>query len=193
MVDTLDIIIIVCVVVGALALCFVFFILYWAWQYDRRNRDQFRTSKTGKDQSGGTPETNEANGVDNETLSESPVKKDLPGDGKEESAASFLDNKTSYPAEIGLDPEDNHAYPESVISEDIANNSLRVGSDPLGLLGNPDHDGSVASSMDVESYGYSIEAHSLATGTIVTATDAQSQEVPSSGSILSPTVDEGNE
>jgi hypothetical protein len=166
--DSLDIVIIVCVLIGALALCFVFFILCWAFQYDRRNRDQFRTGSNANREK---PE-NAVNGSDDHNADS--VSSFNPPAGTGEQAAdakkSSYDKqslKMVYPTEIGFG---DSLYPESVMSEDINSsmNQSRLHVDPFPGGRGSGHLGDVGSvsSMDVESYGYSIEAPSMATNTI---------------------------
>mmetsp|Transcript_26594 Transcript_26594/g.73391 ORF Transcript_26594/g.73391 Transcript_26594/m.73391 type:complete len:199 (+) Transcript_26594:135-731(+) len=179
--DTLDIVIIVCVIIGALALCFVFYILYWAWQYDRRNRDQFRADGA-KDN--GTPAKEGAMVQTGSNDDVSSFGAPAGGGAAEEkkignnATSSTEDMKQVYPSEIGLD---DSLYPESVMSEDV-NSSIR-NSDHMGAGYLPNSPASV-SSMDVESYGYSIEAHSLATRENTEVGSSASKQVKSQDSLL---------
>mmetsp|Transcript_18450 Transcript_18450/g.23753 ORF Transcript_18450/g.23753 Transcript_18450/m.23753 type:complete len:194 (-) Transcript_18450:278-859(-) len=166
--DTLDVVIIVCVAIGALALCFVVFILFWAWRYDRRNRDQYRSDgPNNREKAGNQSGSNGGpkNGNHDGSVSTFDPPPDNSQDRKNKSADSEEAMKMSYPTEIGLD---DNGYPESVMSEDINSSMLmsKESGESTGLHGGNALDGvGSVSSMDVESYGYSIEAPSMMTNT----------------------------
>ena len=160
--DTVDVIIIVAVVVGTLALCLVVFILYWAWNYDRRNRETYRNSKPeDKGEEKPPVESSEIGGEGNQDNSISTFD---PPPETEKIVIATGDGPMmmAYPTEVG---GDDGNYPDSIISEGDINSGIYYTKDSERHSSSVLEGGSV-SSIDAESYGYSIEAPSMATGTI---------------------------
>ena len=183
MADALDVVIVVCVVVGSLTCLFVVLILFWAWRYDRFNRSTFfrggikdpHQRVDNDDYIGeldnGEGTSSSANNQNNKTSLSGHDQQELSRDeSKRRDNMSGLDgldgNQMNYPSEIGME---SLGYAESVISEDY--NAPMEGSVRHGGSSNYSfsdrhighHDSGESVGSGVASYGYSLEGASLAT------------------------------
>ena len=185
--DSLDVVIIVCVVIGALAFLLVVFILFWAWRYDRRNRATFIANGKNKERQEAhmaqvqNTTNGSSNNDDNHHNSALPEQQRgsnsnnyKPESGNVSSSKSY-NSSQQYPSEIGMD---DVGYPESVISEDynkdsalasIGFHSQHSGSNTRRSQPQYPHQshsqdgGESVTSADALSYGYSLDGASLAT------------------------------
>ena len=108
--ESLEVVIIIAIVIACVAFMFLVFAIYWAWRYDKKNRDAYLTNK-------GTEDDRTYDGGD------SPEGKDARAAAQKRTEDPTSVVVPSYPSVIGGDSAADGVYPESVISEDI-NSSL---------------------------------------------------------------------
>lgn len=136
---SLEAIIIIAVVVAAVAFLFLLLAIFWAWRYDRRNREAYLVKSERRVDPTGSNSTME--------------------DTKKKPAAPM--------SEIGGDSiMGGGIYPESVISEDISTSlsqyyrsGLGSSSAFVGRSSRMDHLNDAASVSSMESYGYSLDGY----------------------------------
>ena len=144
--SSLELVIIVAIVVACVAFMFLIFALFWAWTYDRRNRQAFLTEhrKSGE-------RTFDAN--------DSPeAQKERPKDAAEATPGTI----PAYPSVIGGEEHgEGGVYAESVISEDIHSSLSQYYTG--GTSGNYNYTNGrlqdAASVSSMESYGYSLDGY----------------------------------
>mmetsp|Transcript_13195 Transcript_13195/g.17266 ORF Transcript_13195/g.17266 Transcript_13195/m.17266 type:complete len:389 (+) Transcript_13195:292-1458(+) len=154
--DSLEVVIIIAIVIACVAFMFLIFAVYWAWRYDKKNRDAYLNASSAKSPGGDTFDDNDS---PESKMARAPKnKKQLRPEPK----------APTYPSVIGGDSvaDGDGVYPESVISDDI-NSSLtqyyQSGLQNYTAPSNRLQDAGSVSSM--ESYGYSLDGYapSLAT------------------------------
>jgi hypothetical protein len=177
--SSLEAIIIVAVAVAAVAFLFLLVAIFWAWRYDRRNRQAYLASNASKEG------TNTRRSMDPTHSQSSTIDEHL---------------KRTKPAPVAEIVGESRLYPESVISEDIstslsqyyrsgmsyansasivgatsgpaANNTSReatagtaYGRSMGGQMRNMEHLNDAASVSSMESYGYSLDGYAPSTAT----------------------------
>lgn len=148
---SLEIVIVIAIVIACVAFLFLVFAIFWAWRYDKKNRDAYMSNKDNDDHTfdgQGSPDTNQRNAAKDKKVEEVPP------------------SYPSYPSVIGGDSVVDGVYPESVISEDITSSLSQYyqsGLQNYTHTNNRLQDAGSVSSM--ESYGYSLDGYapSLAT------------------------------
>mmetsp|Transcript_16175 Transcript_16175/g.30801 ORF Transcript_16175/g.30801 Transcript_16175/m.30801 type:complete len:434 (+) Transcript_16175:255-1556(+) len=141
--SSLELVIIVAIVIACVAFMFLIFALFWAWTYDRRNRQAFLTEHRKA-----AERTFDAN--------DSPeAQKERPKDAPEAMPPA-------YPSVIGGESHgEGGVYPESVISEDIHSSLSQYYAG--GTSGNYNYASGrlqdAASVSSMESYGYSLDGY----------------------------------
>lgn len=179
--SSLEAIIIVAVAVAAVAFLFLLVAIFWAWRYDRRNRQAYLASNASKEG------TTTRRSMDPTHSQSSTIDEHL---------------KRTKPVPVAEIVGESRLYPESVISEDIstslsqyyrsgmsyansasivgpttgaaaANNTSRgeaaagatYGRSMAGQMRNMDHLNDAASVSSMESYGYSLDGYAPSTAT----------------------------
>jgi len=164
--DSLEVVIIIAIVIACVAFLFLVFAIYWAWRYDKKNRDAYLTQATAAK----SPESQRTfNADDSPEAKENRAKrKSSPKQSSQAQAPPAPQSVTpSYPSVIGGDSVVDGVYPESVISEDINSSLTQYYQSGLQNYTNSNggrlQDAGSVSSM--ESYGYSLDGYapSLAT------------------------------
>ena len=172
---SLEVVIIIAIVIACVAFMFLVFAIYWAWRYDKKNRDAYLTNKATTDDD----RTFEA--------ADSPEGKDMRGAGKraDDQAQAIV---RSYPSVIGGDSAADGVYPESVISEDINSSITQYYQSGLqnynGNGGRLQDAGSVSS---MESYGYSLDGYAPSMATPMPADGVSTSMAMSVGGDTSTT------
>lgn len=143
---SLEAIIIIAVVVAAVAFIFLLLAIFWAWRYDRRNREAYLVGKAAEARLDPTGS--------NSTL---------------EDHTKSRKHKNAPVSEIGGDSVvGGGVYPESVISEDISTSLSQYyrsglgnysASAFIGRSGRMDHLNDAASVSSMDSYGYSLDGY----------------------------------
>lgn len=178
--DNLEIVIIVAVAVAAVAFIFLVVAVFWAWRYDRRNREAYLVGGSKRTRGGphppnlpGDPTANASNSTLDEEDHHHP---DGGGGGGGRRPSSVHGSPGKPVSEIGGDSVVGGAgiYPESVISEDISTSlsqyyrSGLAGGGSSGVSssafadrrrGMADHLNDAASVSSMESYGYSLDGY----------------------------------
>ena len=150
--SSLELVIVIAIVIACIAFLFLIFAIFWAWRYDKRNRQAYLAEhrKTTAE------ETFDAN--DSPEAQKERPKKDIAN-------APVM---SSYPSVIGGESHgEGGVYPESVISEDIHSSLSQYYAGTTS--GNYNYTNGrlqdAASVSSMESYGYSLDGYtpSLAT------------------------------
>ncbi|KAL7581796.1 hypothetical protein ACA910_022324 [Epithemia clementina (nom. ined.)] len=160
--SSLEIVIVIAIVIACVAFLFLVFAIYWAWRYDKKNRDAYLSNKGSTEDdrtfdAGDSPDAKNSKGG-------SAKKKKIDDSSQQQNHAAA--SVPSYPSVIGGDSHADGLYPESVISEDINSSLTQYYQSGLqnynGTGGRLQDAGSVSS---MESYGYSLDGYapSLAT------------------------------
>lgn len=144
--SSLELVIIIAIVIACVAFLFLIFAIFWAWRYDKRNRQAFLV-----DHRKNTPDETFDAGDSPEQTKERPK--------AETNGAPAV---PAYPSVIGGDSQaDGGVYPESVISEDIHSSLSQYYAG--GANGNYNYSNGrlqdAASVSSMESYGYSLDGY----------------------------------
>ena len=159
---SLEIVIIIAIVIACVAFLFLVFAIYWAWRYDKKNRDAYLVDATSPVKSPGE-KSQETFDAEN-----SPEAKEKNEPAKEVAREEV--NPSSYPSVIGGDSVADGVYTDSVISEDINSSLSQYYQTGLASYnsGNNNRLQDAGSVSSMESYGYSLDGYapSLATNTL---------------------------
>lgn len=142
--SSLELVIIIAIVIACVAFLFLIFAIFWAWRYDKRNRQAFLAEHRKSPN-----ETFDANNSPEQT-------KERPNKTEEGGAP-----EPAYPSVIGGESQGEGVYPESVISEDIHSSLSQYYAG--GTSGNYNYNHGrlqdAASVSSMESYGYSLDGY----------------------------------
>lgn len=148
-------IIIIAVVVAAVAFLFLLIAIFWAWRYDRRNREAYLVKEQRRSVPSNTNSTYE---------------EEQEGEGSKRSRNSTPEKKAPVSVIGGDSIIGGGVYPESVISEDISTSlsqyyrsglasSNNYSSAYAGRSARMDHLNDAASVSSMDSYGYSLDGY----------------------------------
>eukprot|EP00522_Entomoneis_paludosa_P011149 CAMPEP_0172442866 /NCGR_PEP_ID=MMETSP1065-20121228/3239_1 /TAXON_ID=265537 /ORGANISM="Amphiprora paludosa, Strain CCMP125" /LENGTH=405 /DNA_ID=CAMNT_0013192911 /DNA_START=134 /DNA_END=1351 /DNA_ORIENTATION=+ len=164
--DSLEVVIIIAIVIACVAFLFLVFAIYWAWRYDKKNRDAYLTDGSA----GKSPETTRTfKATDSPDSKEARPPKHVVSNqrsSQQQQSREVQSAAPSYPSVIGGESVADGVYPESVISDDINSSLTQYYQSGLqnytATNGRLQDAGSVSS---MESYGYSLDGYapSLAT------------------------------
>ena len=158
----MEVVIIVAIVIACVAFLFLLFAIFWAWRYDKRNREAYLVGTAGKP---GADNRADRTGSDNSYNDDDVPRTAKSTPPKEERAEDHPD----YPSEIGGEHVVGATiYPESVISEDISTSLSQYyrsgfGASSYDAAGATQRDNyrlnDAASVSSMESYGYSLDGY----------------------------------
>ena len=158
--DGLELVIVIAIIVAAVAFVFLVFAIFWAWRYEKTNRDAYLVNGFGKGSSGP-----DKTGSDNSSLLERQAQLKLQ---KERSPVQEVDVGAQNDAvSAATFAGQSNRYSESVISEDISSSLSHYYRSGMGSsrYGNNSNSGSnnhlndAASISSMESYGYSLDGY----------------------------------
>jgi hypothetical protein len=141
--SSLELVIVIAIIIACVAFLFLIFAIFWAWRYDKQNRQAFLSEGRKAD------ETVDANNSPE-------AQKERPQVAKEAPPAP------SYPSVIGGESVvDGGVYAESVISEDIQSSLSQyyAGGTSANYNYNSGRLQDAASVSSMESYGYSLDGY----------------------------------
>jgi hypothetical protein len=178
-----EIVIIIAIVVASVAFFFLIFAIFWAWRYEKSNRDAYLVNA----RKGGSADKIAKTGSDNS---------DDDADGgspKNSSPVQEVDVTHRYPGTVDGETITAAGYPASMISDDISSSLSQYYQSSMGGGGNPylrsnaNHMNDAASVSSMESYGYSLDGYAPSLATLAKpvsaspprATEPDETELPS--------------
>jgi len=161
--EGLEVVIIVAIVIACVAFLFLLFAIFWAWRYDKRNREAYLVGTAGKRGDNNRPDGTGSDNSYNDDEERRTAKSTPP------KSSEKAEDHPDYPSEIGGEHVVGATiYPESVISEDISTSLSQYyrsgfGAASYDAAGTSARDNyrlnDAASVSSMESYGYSLDGY----------------------------------